>query len=220
VNIHGKSGDGLNREPGVADMPARLGGRLCLDFVNTVEFRASASPVHYLGSYADLVAWSLHVHIVDEVGAELLLREAARRSAVATATFAWAITVRESMYGVFAAVAAELAPDQHDLDTLNTALSVALSQSRIVVTLTGFEWSSAHRAEALDRVLWPICRSVLDLLTSKDIRRVKDCARHGGCGWLFVDASKNGSRRWCSMQVCGRQEKVRRRTAVRRSQLD
>ena len=95
-----------------ATMPARLGGRLCLDFVNTVEFRASESPMDYLGSYADLVTWSAHAHVTDRDAAELLVREATRHPAVATATFAWAVTVREAMYGVFAAVANGRQPNE------------------------------------------------------------------------------------------------------------
>lgn len=200
------------------NMPALLGGRLCLDFVNTVEFRTSESPMDYLGSYAELVTWSAHAHVTDRDAAELLVREAARHPAMATATFAWAVTVREAMYEVFAAVANGRQPNEVDLEALNTALSATLSHSRIVVTATGFDWTGEHRAGALDGVLWPVCRSALELLTSHEIHRVKDCARHGGCGWLFVDTSKNGSRRWCSMQVCGRQSKVRRRTKLRVSQ--
>jgi predicted RNA-binding Zn ribbon-like protein len=201
-----------------AGMPARLGGRLCLDFANTVEFRSSDHAVDYVGSYADLVAWSVQAEIVDQTEAELLLAEAVRRPAAATATFAWAMTVREAMYLAFAAVAAGRQPVASDLDTLNIALSAALSQAKVAVAPAGFAWTWERHEGALDQVLWPICRSALELLTSKDVHRVKDCGRHGGCGWLFVDASKNGSRRWCSMQVCGRQEKVRRRLELRVSQ--
>jgi predicted RNA-binding Zn ribbon-like protein len=120
-------------------------------------------------------------------------------------------TVREAIYLIFAAVAADRQPDALGLDSLNIALSAALSQAKVVVAPAGFAWTWERREGALDQVLWPICRSALELLTSGDVHRVKHCGRHGGCGWLFVDASKNGSRRWCSMQVCDRQEKVRRR---------
>jgi predicted RNA-binding Zn ribbon-like protein len=201
-----------------AGMPPRLGGRLCLDFANTVEPRVSVDAVDYLGSYADLVAWSAHADAIDQTTAGLLRQEAARRPAAAAATFAWAIAVREALYLIFAAVAAGRQPDESDLDTLNTALTTTLAHARVVVAPGGFAWEWERRLEALDRMLWPISRSALELLTSSDVHRVKDCGRHGGCGWLFVDTSKNGSRRWCSMEVCGRQDKVRRRMRRRTAQ--
>jgi predicted RNA-binding Zn ribbon-like protein len=208
----------LGEDGAITGLPPRLGGRLCLDFANTVEPRMSLEAVDYLAGYSDLVAWSAHAEAVDETTAELLLQEAERRPAAAAATFAWAIAVREALYLVFAAVAAGRRPDESDLDTLNTALAAALAHARVVVAPGGFSWEWERRAEALDQMLWPISRSALELLTSSDIHRVKDCGRHGGCGWLFVDTSKNGSRRWCSMEVCGRQDKIRRRTRRRAAQ--
>jgi predicted RNA-binding Zn ribbon-like protein len=205
----------MRDDSSVTGMPARLGGRICLDFANTVEPRVSADPVDFLCSYQDLVAWSVHAEILDDAEAEQLLLAAASRPAAAIATFAWAITVREALYLIFAAIAAEHQPAKGDLDTLNIALSAALSHVRVVPAPTGYAWTWERRDGALDRVLWPISRSALELLTSRDVHCVKDCGRHGGCGWLFLDASKNGSRRWCSMQVCGRQEKIRRRAETR-----
>jgi predicted RNA-binding Zn ribbon-like protein len=75
-------------------------------------------------------------------------------------------------------------------------------------------WS---RSDDLTAMLWPVAYAALDLLTSPDLERVKRCA---GCPWLFVDRSKNVSRRWCAMNDCGTHEKIRRyvaRRAARRS---
>ena len=205
----------MDEDPVVSGMPARLGGRICLDFVNTVEPRSSEDRVDYLRSYRDLVRWSEYAGIVDSVSARKLLSEAARRPGAASATFAWAMTARDALYLVFAAVAAERAPYAQDLDTLNMVLAEALPHGRVVPSEAGFAWSWQDRGDRLDCMIWQIAYSALELLTSDEIRRVKDCGQNGGCGWLFLDTTKNGSRRWCSMQVCGSHEKVKRRAHAR-----
>jgi len=88
-------------------------------------------------------------------------------------------------------------------------LHEALSRLEIRPSEDRFEWAWVLDANDLDRMLWPIVRSAAELLTSGDLRKVRQCAREG-CDWLFVDASKNHSRRWCSMNMCGSRVKARR----------
>ena len=61
----------------------------------------------------------------------------------------------------------------------------------------------------MEWVLWPIVQSAADLLTTESLDRVRLCKAED-CGCLFVDASKNRSRRWCAMSDCGNRAKVRR----------
>ncbi len=63
---------------------------------------------------------------------------------------------------------------------------------------------------ALDTVLWSVARSSAELLISEDLMRVKECPENDGCGWLFVDTSRNHKRRWCDMEGCGNRAKARR----------
>jgi len=67
-------------------------------------------------------------------------------------------------------------------------------------------------------MLWPILRSGADLLASEDRERVGQCADDRGCGWLFFDASRNRSRRWCNMEDCGNRAKAKRHYARERVQ--
>jgi len=62
---------------------------------------------------------------------------------------------------------------------------------------------------SLEAILWPIAGSAGELLTSDDLGRVRQC---GGktCRWMFVDRSKNRSRRWCDLKVCGNRTKARK----------
>ena len=70
-------------------------------------------------------------------------------------------------------------------------------------------WSHATSPHAM---LWPVAHAAQRLLTGPDIHRVKRCA---GCPWLFLDQSRNGSRRWCAMNDCGTHEKIRKYVARR-----
>jgi predicted RNA-binding Zn ribbon-like protein len=196
-----------------------LGGRLSLDFVNTADWHASDHPVEFLTSYSDLVAWSQHVGILTNHQAQRLLKEAARRPEDATSVLERAITLREAIYRIFSAISRGRPPQAADLATFNVELSRALAQSRIVSTAEGFTWDWAGAEDALDWMLWPVVHDVASLLTSKELDRVGQCA-DDRCGWLFLDTSRNRSRRWCSMEDCGNRAKVRRhyerKRAVRR----
>ena len=186
-----------------------IGGALCLDFANTVSTRIKAEQREYLTNYRELVAWSQHTQLLTMDGAQSLLHTASQHPDRAAAVLEQAIALRETLYRVFAAVAHDREPQDSDLVALNAALQQALSRLKLQPSAGGFEWSWAVAGSDLDRMLWPIVRSAAELLTSEDLGRVRQCARVG-CDWLFVDASKNHSRRWCSMDMCGSRVKARR----------
>jgi predicted RNA-binding Zn ribbon-like protein len=186
-----------------------VGGSLCLDFVNTVSTRIEALGREYLTSYGELVVWSHHVGLLTAKEAQVLEENAARHPDLAAATLHRAIAVRETVYRVFSKIAHDQRPDGADLATLNRVLREGLSRIEISQAGRGFAWTWVVDEGELDRMVWPIVRSAADLLTSGDLERVRQCARDG-CDWLFVDLSKNQSRRWCSMDMCGSRVKSRR----------
>jgi predicted RNA-binding Zn ribbon-like protein len=194
-----------------------LGGRLCLDFTNTMDPRLGNHPHDFLGDYADLVQWSRHAGLLTQDEAEYLLQEAAHRPAEATTTFERAIALREAMHRVFSAVARGTLPKNTDLDTLKAAFVEAMTLAQLIPTAHGFRWNWAERMNALDQMLGPVVRSAIELLTSEEVKKVKECPGVGDCGWLFLDTSKNGSRQWCSMEGCGSRAKMRRQYARKRS---
>jgi predicted RNA-binding Zn ribbon-like protein len=184
-----------------------VGGELCLAFTDTVDWRKSDHPEELLTSYADLVSWGQDVGILTNEDADHLLQQAQHRPKEANAIFERAIVLREAIYRIFEAAADERPPESRDLDILNGALSEALARLRLVPTGEGFAWDWTDRDDALDRMLWPVVRLAADLLTSQRLGRVGQCP---GCGWLFLDSSRNRSRRWCTMEVCGNRAKARR----------
>lgn len=186
-----------------------LGGHLCLDFTNTVSGRDDGVIKDHLDHYTDLVAWSRQAGVLEERGAQHLLEEAADFPAESNEVLIRAIALREAIYQIFSALASVQQPRKEDLLTLNAELAQAMSRVRIVPTPQGFKWDWMGGEFEMESVLWPIARSAADLLTAGDLTRVRECAGNT-CGWLFVDTSRNRSRRWCDMSDCGNRAKARR----------
>jgi predicted RNA-binding Zn ribbon-like protein len=196
-----------------------VGGHLCLDFANTVSSRTEVPRRDYFPTYGELVAWGQHVGILTDDEAKALLHNAACHPDLAATVLERAITLRETIYRVFSTIAGNREPAKYDLAVLNTVLREALSRLEIRLAVNGFEWAWVLVKEDLDRMLWPVARSAADLLISKDHSRVRRCAGEG-CDWLFVDSSKNRSRRWCMMGVCGSRVKARRYYRRRREKAN
>jgi len=208
---------------GVAGL-VRNGGRLCLDYTNTVEPRIGPVARDWLTGYPDLVEWARHGDVLDATAAAALLRAAAARPAAAQAAFQTAIDLREGLFRLFAAIVDNTAPADADLEVLRRASAVATQHGRLVPHAGGFEWTwdtavsaGTSPADPLDRPWWPVAASAVELLTHGPLDRIKQCPTDEGCSWLFVDATKNRSRRWCSMDDCGSQTKARRQTDQRRA---
>ncbi|MDQ2784440.1 MAG: CGNR zinc finger domain-containing protein [Chloroflexota bacterium] len=185
-------------------------GRLCLDFANTLGDRPATQP-HEEGLHAsaDLVAWSVAAGILSGEDAAEYKRAAARDPSTAEAAFARAIDLREAIYRVFSAIVAEAEPLADDLATVNAAIADAMGHARLIPAEGHFHWEWERDPATLGSLLRPVVWSAAELLTAAELHRVHECAGHD-CGWLFLDTSKNGSRRWCSMETCGNRAKARR----------
>lgn len=185
------------------------GGSLCLNFANTVDDRWTEAEQEHLTSYRSLVAWAEQSQIVSSEEAEQLLAGAAGQPDKADAVLQQAIAVREVIYRIFAALAQAETPADADLAQLNETLAHALPHNRIVRHKQHFEWSWDFNQEALDYIIWPVVRSAADLLTADTLPMLRICAADD-CQWLFMDTSKNQTRRWCNMKSCGNRAKARR----------
>jgi predicted RNA-binding Zn ribbon-like protein len=187
--------------------------RVCLEFANTLRWHASEHTEETLHSYRELVAWARGVRLVSHSKARKLLRDATGRPAKASQVLERAIALRETIYRIFVALIHGKSPAEDDLAKLNDTLTTMTSGARIVETAEGFAWCWDVDEDALDSLIWPIALSAAELLTCEDRKRVGQCADDRGCGWLFLDNSKNHSRRWCDIDDCGNRAKQRRRYA-------
>ncbi len=186
------------------------GGAVCLDFANTLSGRRLSVLRDNLRSYSDLIAWAHQAGVLHPSDVRGLQSAAEHSSSRASSTLVKARDLRETIYRVFSAIATQKKPAADDLEFINDVLVEALRHSRIVPRDGGFSRSwSEPRGNDLQSPLWPIAHSAAELLTSPDVNRVRECGSDS-CAWLFVDQSKNRTRRWCDMRVCGNREKARR----------
>jgi len=183
---------------------------LGLDFANTVHWHASDHPLDILADYEALARWSQEAGILDKTRFSTLIENAARSPDEASEVYARAIAIREAIYRICTAEIQAQIPLGPDVITLNDELSRWQVNARIVPSSDGFTWNYNVDFSALDSPLWPIVRDTADLLTSENIHRIGQCADDRGCGWLFLDTSKNHSRRWCDINDCGNRAKQRR----------
>ena len=188
-----------------------VGGKLCLDFINTVgNYGAVEKRSEYLKDYKDLIDWSRQAGIFSDEEAKKILSESVRHPAKASAALENAIEFREAIYRIFSSIVSKKTFSKNDLKILNRQLNEAMSRSQIVQTAEGFAWEWTQDKQAFDSMLWRVARSAAELLISGDeLSRLKECSDHI-CRWLFLDASKNRSRRWCEMRDCGSRAKSRR----------
>jgi predicted RNA-binding Zn ribbon-like protein len=185
-----------------------IGGEICLDFANSLGGTREA-PSERLHGYGDLVRWAAHAGAIGEKEVEPLLAAADGRPSEAEAVFARALRLREAIFRIFSAVADDGSAAPADLERLNDELALALPHLRIVSHERAFDYRFDVAGNDLERPLWPIARSASELLATGDLARVKRCTS-ADCDWLFVDLSKNRSRRWCDMRDCGNRAKARR----------
>lgn len=192
------------------------GGHISLDFANTVDGRMS-NPRDGLLAYRHLVSWGVQSRILTPEQAEQLLIAAEEHEREAAAVLERAKEVREVLFRIFSTIASEVAPSEADLARLNEELARTMEHACIVQNGQHFAWDWCADTVMLDRALWPIVRAAADLLVSDELRMVRLCAADD-CGWLFLDTSKNQTRRWCSMKSCGNRAKARRYTTRKKGQ--
>ena len=200
----------MNRPEVAAILETSLhGNHVALDLVNTVDWRLAPERADHVDLLPDdevLLVWGHRVGLLSDDE----LEEGLRKLPVgATSAREKTVALREVLYSIFARVAGGEAPEDDDLGRLRDAFTDAVAHATLRSTSEGALGWAFERGDVLDRVRWAVAASAVDLLTTGDLGRVKQCL-DSGCGWLFLDLSKNASRRWCSMQGCGARAKMRR----------
>lgn len=186
-----------------------VGGALCLDFVNTVVSRP-ASDRDGLRSYEDLLRWSMAAGSLTRAEADGLRRRAAEHPDEARKALEQARSIRESMFDVLEARIGKAALPAQPMTRINAALGEAMAHLRLTGGgEEGIGWAWEDPEAVLDRPLWPVLRSLADVMTEAPADRLRLCASDR-CDWLFLDTSKNGKRCWCDMSVCGNRAKATR----------
>ncbi|GAA1569098.1 CGNR zinc finger domain-containing protein [Kribbella sancticallisti] len=183
-----------------------VAGHLALDFANTVDDPLGPERFDHVIDYAGLLGWASRIGVVPDVTA---LRQAAaeqpRRAAAAVRRGA---ELRDALNEVFGALVDRTSPED-GWARLRPFVSTAIQQATLS---PGSQPAPAWEFTDLESPLWPVAESAYSLLNSPLTSKLKRCA---GCPWLFLDQSRNGSRRWCSMELCGTAQKIDRYVAKR-----
>ena len=179
-----------------------------LAFVNTLSARPTPAPVERLVSYDAFVEWAREQHLVSGAAADRLTANARRHPHHAAAVLSRAKEFREALNELAGAIDAGRQPAAAPLETIGVCLSSAYAHGRLVPYEGALQWVSSADDD-LERVLWEVARAAGRLVVSPRLARIRACAA-SDCGWWFVDDTKNRSRRWCDMKICGNREKVKR----------
>lgn len=172
-------------------------GDLCLAYANTRYWRGNPTPTEELNGPDDLLRWAEK--------AERLPPALMNRVDRSIGMFEAAIGLRETIHRCFATAATGRAPDEADLAALNAALAETPARQRV----RSGGWDIGMPTPSALVLLAPVLWSAADLLAGSQLARVRRCA-NPSCGWLFLDNSKTGNRRWCSMSACGNRAKAHR----------
>ena len=180
----------------------------CLDLANTLAYRGS-DPSESLHGFAELLKWGNDTGVIPANRANDLRAWSDRHPKRAVECFNEAIGLREKIYRVFHAIASGGNPDKADLDLLNRALRAAPSRVTLGREAGDFGWQVEESKPSAVSLLAPVLWSAADLLVGPQLAKLRECSNEK-CLWLFLDDSKNGTRRWCSMQSCGNRAKAHR----------
>jgi predicted RNA-binding Zn ribbon-like protein len=182
---------------------------LCLAYADTLFWRGRPMPVETLGGFADLMDWVAGNLGFDRPTLGGIAEWSRRHPDRAERLFADALSLRETIYRIFAALAGGGDVAERDLEGLDRALAAAPARRSIGRTKHGFAWRIQGAAATMPALLALVLWSAADLMLTGEQARIRRCASDE-CLWLFVDRSKTATRRWCDMTSCGNRAKARR----------
>jgi predicted RNA-binding Zn ribbon-like protein len=184
------------------------GGHPALDFANTVDSRRDRWGPDFLNSYDNLLVIAERTAVADSVAVSHLRKKAAADPRRARTAVDEAVALREAAYKLFIAEDTGRAYPAAALKVLEKAAREGRSRERLLPTKSGFAWSLPF--DQLEDVGRAFALASLELLIARNDRReIREC-KGDNCGWLFLDHSKGGHRRWCSDASCGTRSRIAR----------
>jgi predicted RNA-binding Zn ribbon-like protein len=197
------------------------GGHPALDLVNSLDKRFDASgPAELLADYTDLLRFTEQTSLLDTRQARRLGNSVAPEAA--TRALRGARELRESMAATFYGALDGQPPSPGDIRTLERYFHAANAHQALLwkpppenaVGRAELAWDWGRSETSAELPVWLVAQSAAQLMLSDAMARVRACGVDT-CRWLFLDTSKNHTRRWCNMKVCGNRMKARRFQARR-----
>lgn len=190
--------------PGTQTLISTARADLCLEFANSRYWRGTDKPTETLSSFDNVFTWMAAASALDEKTVAALRDNWLSRES----DYAETIALREALYRIFTAVAAQGEPAPADIELFNRTLARAPARAQLVKNNGAYLWRAELRPQLAD-LLAPVLWTAGDMLAEPRRDRVRLCANEK-CVWLFLDDSKSGTRRWCAMSACGNRAKAHR----------
>jgi predicted RNA-binding Zn ribbon-like protein len=194
------------------DLPFKfVGGRPSLDLLNTADWPSTGPVLDRLSSYDRLLEWAVEAGVLGAAAAERLRKRAAADPAGACRSLEKARGLRRALHRAVVATVAGRGVAAA-ADRLGPFLHEGLAHLALEPGAPGgglrAGWSELDAS--LDGPTWPVIWDAVQLFLSEEASRLRVCGGQD-CGWVYVDRSRNGLRRWCEMETCGTTAKNRRR---------
>ena len=200
---------GHAEHPSRAATLALVGGELAFDFTNTTSGRGGPRRMEHLQTAEDIVVWARHAKIIAQKSGRVLRQRLTRSARLARGLHRRALDLRDTVYEIGMALAAGRPARSTGVDRLTRMHAGCVRCAHLKWIKGDYVWTWNIAERPIEAILGPITFSALSLLSQADLARVKQCPGVD-CGWLFFDKTKNNSRRWCEMEVCGNRAKQKR----------
>jgi predicted RNA-binding Zn ribbon-like protein len=186
-----------------------VGGALCLDFINTVHRFGAANPGEELRSLEDLLDWAEQAGVLSTREIARLQGARARNDKLGGSLLAEAKEIRSRLRLLFLKFAHKRSIGPADAYPLNSLLKKFPARPWIRKDSDGWQLIWRPESSGAQTIFHEVLRSAAELIASDRLARVRECFSPS-CTWMFLDVSKNHTRRWCDMRVCGNRAKVHR----------
>lgn len=183
-----------------------IGGTLCLDFLNTVHRFGAEEPGDELETPDDLLAWAVEAKLLRAEEASQIRRQFQANPRSGEEALRQAKRIRSQLRELLRRASRRV--QRKDIALLNSWLKQHSGIPTVARDNTGWRFAWRPQSTGVQRVLFEIMLSAAHLVTGGKRERIRECASPI-CTWLFIDTSKNHTRRWCDMRVCGNRAKVR-----------
>jgi predicted RNA-binding Zn ribbon-like protein len=189
-----------------------VGGDPALDLINTVDWTSRGPENERLASFEQLSRWAEGAGVIYATTARRLRRLGQAHPRTAAAALAFALQARETLHELFGAIAGgdQAEPEMARFNRLLHEALRGLEVGPATGTEGSYRWRWQGEESDPRALVWRVLWSAASLLRSDEVGNVRVCAGDD-CGWMYVDRSRNGLRRWCQMRTCGTREKSRRR---------
>ena len=193
----------------VEDRPFELiAGHPSLDLVNTLDWRfRDNGPEELLASYDDLLRFSAQSGLLSGKQIRAILRESTQ--AAAANAIVSCRELREAAAEIFYAAVDSRTPPGSQIKIIERCFKQARERQRLTWSGSRLEWDWPASECGPDLPVWMLSLSTARLMLSDQMRLLRACEKPD-CRWLFLDTSKNHTRRWCDMKICGNRMKARR----------